>query len=294
LRETIRFKLPWEPVGVTFIGDPHIDARTHARDLLLADLDRAKENGDSLVIMGDIWSYILPTDTKRFTSGKNAEHVDDIIGRAVDNAYQLFLPYVDNIDVMLLGNHETNVLKRHHIDPLRLLIQRLNDQKQTGRLQSMKIAHGGYTCWLQFQFTRQTNSVSQFVWTHHGSGGSAPVTKGMIDGNRIKVARHADVYVIAHKHTHIHDRDRFEFCDSYGNRRTVERDYIVVGGYSGIENHEDYEQDGYKLDWSEETFYGLESQGSTRILFTPYDRGSGTKEAQRMGVRRSVMTETMA
>lgn len=292
MRETIRFKLPWEPVGLTFVGDPHIDAPSHDRELLIADLDRARQRGDSIVIMGDVWSYILPTDTKRFTSGKHAEKLDDIIGKAVDRAYELFLPYVDNIDVMLLGNHETAVLKRHHIDPLRWLIRELNRDKTTGRLPNGKIAHGGYTCWLQMQFTRTTNSVSNFVWLHHGAGGSAPVTKGMIDGNRIKMARHADVYVIAHKHVHIHDRDRFEFCDSYGHRQTVERDYIVVGGYAGRETAEDYEEDGYRLDWSEETFYGLESQGATRIVFSPGQRE--TNGVRKYGIRRSVMMETMA
>ena len=292
MRETIRYKLDWDPVGVTFIGDPHIDAPSHNRDMLVADLERAKSYGDSIVVMGDVWSFILPSDVKRFTGGKYAERVDDIIGRAVDTAYAVFAPYADNIDVMLLGNHETAVLKRHHVDPLRMLVRELNRDKTRGRLPNSKIAHGGYTCWLQLQFHRHTNSVSNFVWTHHGAGGGAPVTKGMIDANRIKVARHADAYVIAHKHTHIHDRDRFEYCDPYGYRRIVERDYIVCGGYSGQESNEDYDEDGYRLDWSEETFYGLEGQGSARIVFSPRKRQRDG--AVRFDVHRSVMMESMS
>lgn len=299
MRDTIRMRLPWEPFGVTILGDPHIDAPSHNRALLLRDLDKAVENGDSVWIIGDVWSFILPRDLKRYTEGRHGQKRDAIINHALNDAFELFKPYADVIDIMLLGNHEAEVIRRHHIDPLLILIDRLNQVKTSGRYRdadgNARIAHAGYTAWVQLRFAKTTGkrpwSISNTVWLHHGKGGGAPVTKGMIDSNRIRVARFADVYAIGHKHTSIHDSARFEHLDSYGNRKVVWQDFVIVGGYSGEDSDaDDYEADGYTMDYSAEQHYGLEAQGSKRIIFTP-----GSQERSRKSyphIRRRVEQET--
>lgn len=270
MRDVIRFRLPWEPQGVMFFGDPHIDAAAHARQLFIDDLKRCQNDGDIGVIMGDVWSAILPRDLKRYTEGRHGERRDGIINGYIDQAFELLSPYVNCIDVILLGNHETAVIKHHHVDMTALLIDRLNAVKESGKLENGRIAYGGYTCYVQLQFVKSSHSTSNIVWLHHGKGGGAPVTKGMIDANRIMVTRGADVYVIGHKHTSISDQERFEYVDQHGQKKRITRDFIIVGGYSGEEIVDDPDTDYYTLDYSEESFYGLEAQGSARVIFRPH------------------------
>lgn len=292
MRTVIRFKLPYKERGVRLFGDPHIDHPGHAAELMRHDLEQCKADGDIGVVMGDVWSLILPQDYKRY-SGRYGEKLDAIINRKLDEGYDLFAPYADMLEIIMVGNHETAVIKHHALDPVALLIDRLNQVKKKGAQESGKIAHGGYTCWVQFQFLytssqgKRSGSVSNTMWLHHGGGSAAPVTKGMIDGNRIRVARNADVYAISHKHTHIADTDRFEWLDGYGNVKRVNRDYLVVGGYSGGEIIDDPDEDGYMLDYSDEKFYGLEAQGSVRILFTPGFSAKGDHAIHRTIVRES-------
>ena len=260
------------------VGDPHIEAPNHNRELFLRDLEGAKARGDSVWIIGDVWSLILPRDLKRFTAGRHGGQQDAIINQAITYAYDILAPYADIIDIMLLGNHEAEVIRRHHTDLLALLIDRLNQTKTSGCYKDAdgkpRIAHAGYTAWVQVQFKKEHNgkrtwSTSNMVWLHHGKGGGAQVTKGMIDANRIRASRFADVYAIGHKHTSIHDSQRFEYLDSYGNKKQVWQDFIIVGGYSGQDIEDDYEANGYTLDYSSEQHYGLEAQGSKRIVFMP-------------------------
>ena len=277
MRPVIRFRLPYTERGVRLFGDPHIDHPGHPRDLLLSDLEDCKAHGDIGIIMGDVWSAILPQDIKRFTSGRHGEKCDAIINHKLDQAEAIFGPYADCIDLIMIGNHETSVLKYHGIDMISMLVDRLNRVKTTGAQESGLIAHGGYTCWVQVMFDRKLGpeattdktSISNTIWLHHGKGGGAPVTRGMIDGARIKAGRTADVFAIAHKHTMISDTDRFQYLDGYGNLKTVTRDYLVVAGYSGGDVDDDPDSDGYTIDWAAETFYAPESRGSVRILFTP-------------------------
>jgi hypothetical protein len=260
--------------------------------MLIRDLDAAKTDGDMCVVMGDVWSAILPSDLKRYTAGRHGSKRDNILNKAVDDAFGLFRPYADQIDLMMLGNHETNVIKRHHVDIMALLIDRLNQVKTTGKLENGRIAYGGYTCYLQLQFIQGGNrtrnrSVSNIVWLHHGIGGGAPVTKGMIDANRIMVQRGADVYVIGHKHTSISNQQRFEYVDGYGQKKRVTRDFLIVAGYSGQDVHDDPDTDGYTLDYSDEAFYGLEAQGSARVVFYPKERHQGYPYVEREIVKTS-------
>ena len=48
------------------------------------------------------------------------------------------------------------------------------------------------------------SSAKYTIYMNHGGGNSsAPVTKGMIDFNRIAVANEADLYLMGHKHNHL-------------------------------------------------------------------------------------------
>lgn len=270
MRPVYESVFPWEEVGVTFVGDPHtfkVDALT---EQLHDDLTEAKERGDRIVLWGDIAEWIVPSDYKRFTSGKHNRQVDAIVNQEINRLAEFYEPFADSIDIMKLGNHETEFIKRHHVDPLALLVSKLNGKRSPDLA---PIFYGGYTMWWLVKFISETDgkrsrSSSVKFWLHHGAGGSAAVTRGAIDRARIYDAITSDVYVIGHKHQSMHIQTKHEFLDSYGNVRRHDRDFLIIPGYSGWEQEAPTE-DGYILNWSSEKFYGLESTGCARMRLVP-------------------------
>ena len=262
---------PWQEQGISFFGDPHTFKTDELTKLLRSDLQDAKDRGDIIVIWGDIAEWILPSDSRRFTSGKHKKQVDSIVNDEVAKLADFYEPFVDNIAIMKLGNHETAVIKHHHVDPMQMLISELNRRKSPGL---DPIFYGGYTMWWLYKMrrtsedgTRQGGCNVKF-WLHHGAGGSAPVTRGAIDRARIYDAITADVSIIGHKHQSMHVTTKHERLDDYGNVKREDRDFLLLAGYSGWDNSQSRDS-GYMLDWSSESFYGLESTGYKRVVLRP-------------------------
>ena len=271
MRPVIETQLPWEPRGITIIGDPHTFKTERLTKRLKSDLEEAAKRDDLLVIWGDIAEWIVSSDLKRY-SAKHGAQVDGYVNEMVGRLADFYEPYVNHIAMMKCGNHETAFLKHHHVDPMALLIAELN-QRRDKKLP--RIAYGGFTCWWLVKFIKlsakgaRSQSSGVKFWFHHGAGGAAPVTKGAIDRARIQDAIvGADVYVIGHKHTAVSIPVTKETCDDYGNVRRRQVDFLIVPGYSGWEQKAP-SKDGYMRDWSAENFYNLEATGSARIVLTP-------------------------
>jgi len=294
MRPVLKSRYGWEPLAISFFGDPHIGHNAKLTAQLKSDLDGAKERGDVIVLWGDIADWILPSDRKRYTSGQHNTDTDAAINKQVRQLVEFLKPYVNNIAIMKLGNHETAVIKYHHVDPMQMLVAQLNairDEKLP------PIFYGGYSMWWIVQLTSKKQGVRDSpgkgknvkFWLHHGAGGSSPVTKGAIDRARIYDTITADVCIIGHKHTSLHVTTKHERVDDYGNVRREDRDFLILPGYSGWEQDAPGE-DGYTLNWSAENFYGLESTGYKRIVLVPgYKRINGRQE---LVIKRTIETDS--
>lgn len=278
-------EFPWEETAISFFGDPHIGHDPAMTELLAEDLRDAKSRGDHIVLWGDVADWIMPSDRKRFTSGKHNRQVDGIINQEVARIADFLEPFVDQIVIMKLGNHETAVIKNHHVDPMQMLASELNRRRSP---ELPPIFYGGYTCWWLVRLVsisstgKRTRSKSVKMWLHHGGGGSAPVTRGAIDRARIYDAITADVSIIGHKHQSMHITTKHERLDDYGNVRREDRDFILLAGYSGWDHSAPDLQSGYMLNWSSETFYGLESTGYKRLVLKPIVGGGNSKNIDRI------------
>ena len=133
MRPVYETQLPWEDFGVTFVGDPHTFKVPALTQQLADDLKDATERGDRLVIWGDISEWIVPSDSKRYTNAKHNRDVDDVVGHEIKRLADFYEPYVNNIEIMKLGNHETEFMKRHYVDPMRMLIDELNRRRDQSR-----------------------------------------------------------------------------------------------------------------------------------------------------------------
>ena len=263
-----------------------MEAQSHDKRLFDHDMNKAKANGDSIWCLGDMNSLILPKDLKRMTASHGMTR-DAVVNKLVNQTFRRLEPYADNLDVLMMGNHETALLKYHSTDFILSLLALINSVKKRGAFADGLCHHGGYKTFILVQFKQRgvgirNQSVSAKGLLFHGAGGGAPVTKGMIDGNRLKVANQFDFCAIGHKHTMIYDTDYYNYVDDYGNQRRKDRDYFVVGGYDGADVQQDpgaldEEGDpiGYMLSYSDEAHLGNQGQGSVRVVFTPHADGSG-------------------
>lgn len=125
----------------------------------------------------------------------------DVLNAVIEYAEEILAPFADCIDVIGVGNHDTAVTKYHSLEPVSILIDRLNS-KHGGQ-----INHGGYSGY--YHLIAKKEPRVYWSWKlryHHGSGGSAPVTKGMIDHQRMLTwVSDADVITFGHKHNKLVD-----------------------------------------------------------------------------------------
>lgn len=230
-------------------SDIHLEAADHDSKLFHSDMQEAVKLDARILINGDLCDLILPTDRKRFTSGKHAKKVDAILTYTAEMTAKALKPYADYIDVIGVGNHETAVLKYHH-DDIVLRVITLLQQWRSKTLQP--IHHGGYKGYTRYRFSDNGGRVRTYdILRFHGAGSAAEVTKGMIDFNRLRQTYRADLYWVGHKHTHIADHG---MCEIGLNREgeIVKRDQkgVITAGYMKSVTTDDY-SDGYVLSYSE-------------------------------------------
>lgn len=181
------------PLNLLLLSDLHIGAQIEL-DLLQSELDWARSNSARILINGDVFDLILPTDRKRFNSSvldKDLQGVDDLINKVVDKAYELLYPYKDLIDMIGIGNHDL-ITKYHHVDPVLLLIDKLDDE----------ILHGDYCGILNYKVGKKDYKI----FYHHGwgKGSKYPVRNfsdclNLVEGIDIAWLGHLHTRLIAHQ-----------------------------------------------------------------------------------------------
>jgi hypothetical protein len=112
----------------------------------------------------------------------------------VKTAADWYAPWKENIALIGLGNHETSVQKHHETCLVERLCQSLRDKGG--------ITHkGGYSGWVRSMLTGNgTRRYSRRSFYHHGFGGGGPVTKGLIDFNRLAEWNDCDDIICGHVH----------------------------------------------------------------------------------------------
>lgn len=245
---------------LALLSDLHLDAGDHDRDRLISDLEAAKKIGARISINGDMFDAIVPSDRKRHHNKVSEINRDDIFNELVRMGINILSPYADLIDVISPGNHERSVLKYHHIDLVSMLIFGLN-QVRSDKLSP--IHQGSYRGFQQYIFKYKSNKSAHVftLFRHHGSGGSAPVTGGALDLDRIRKDFDADLYWIGHKHSSIQRKFTRVSLSSRGIVYVKPQRATISGGYKKQISFEDPHEDGDVADFSEQ-FYGLSEQGA--------------------------------
>lgn len=163
------------------------------------DLELARERNARVIDLGDFFCLMQGKYDPRSSKGdirpehQNGEYLDSVISTAVE----WFAPYADLFDLIMMGNHESNILKRHETNITRRFVDRLNAEAGSD------ITPGGMRSWLRWQFFRPPRSTlgSTNFYLHHGFGGGGIVTKGTLNATRM-MAYAPSAHVIAHGHIH--------------------------------------------------------------------------------------------
>ena len=254
-----------------FFSDIHLDSGNHSAKQFAYDISEAVEKDCRIYIGGDLGEIILPTDQKRYDKGRDTIGPDAAINYIVEMHFEALRPYVDYIDWIGWGNHEDSALKYNNYDVIRGVITLLNHVRQKSLA---PIHHGGYKSYIRWRFShgenRHTKTVD--VLHYHGKGGNSPVTKGMIDINRLRCHYVADVYWLGHKHTNIADPDSKIVL---AQNDMIKRKQVIsffTAGYQESFKQEDYNKSGYVRNF-EDTLMGGTTTGFAMLEVRIRDDG---------------------
>ena len=165
--------------------NPHCDRVTLKRHLELAAERRA-----GVFCFGDLFCAMQGKWDKRASkeSVRPEHNVNNYLDSLVDTAGDWLAPYVDGIVGIGPGNHETAIEKHNETNLTQRLTQRLN------------VPRLGYAGFVRFMFDTGKHTSRVLFYTH-GSGGAAPVTKGVIDTAR-KAVWLPDAEIVYRGHNH--------------------------------------------------------------------------------------------
>jgi hypothetical protein len=192
-------KNDFEPKKVLLISDIHWDNPHCNRELLKKHLDQALEINADILFNGDTFCLMQGAyDPRKSKNDIRPEHnKTNYLDAVVNDAIDWFSPYAHLIKVVGYGNHETNILKRAETDIIDRFVFGLNSKNNTS------VEVGGYGGWIVYQFQRGLNAgmAAYKIKYMHGFGGGGPVTRGVIQFNRMSTfVEGADMIWMGHVH----------------------------------------------------------------------------------------------
>ena len=125
------------------------------------------------------------------------------------------------------GNHETSIYSRHQTDLTERTVQAI---KMTSP--ESPVVSGGYGGWVIFRIKRTTSTFICRLKFFHGAGGGGPVTRGVIQTNRMAVyLPDADIILTGHTHDQWMVPIARERLTAHGNVKADEQLHLRSGTY---------------------------------------------------------------
>lgn len=186
-------------IKLALFSDVHFDSPDCDRETLKKHLDFCLKDGRYILFGGDLFDAILLKDQKRAVPHL-IENTDCQLNKKLDDIYNFLKPYQHLILFMGRGNHEESILKYNGLDVLQMLATMLNMG------QEHKILVGNYANFLRFSAKDSTGKLCFYdIYQHHGAGGAAPQTKGMLDFAAMAKGVNTDLIWCGHKHNALVD-----------------------------------------------------------------------------------------
>lgn len=177
-------------------ADAHHDNLHCNHELERKHLQEAKDRNALVFDFGDLACCMQGKWDKRADENQMRPELrgPNYLDKLVKYNADFYRPFAKQFVLMGQGNHETSILKHHQTNLTERLVERLNAG-------GANILCGGFSGWLRFMFKRGNHSYSRLAKWHHGYGGDAPVTKGVIQTARMGVyLPDADFVFTGHTH----------------------------------------------------------------------------------------------
>jgi len=180
-------------------SDRHHDNAHTSHELELKHLQMARERGAGIIDIGDMHCAMNGKWDKRadLTSCRPEQQEGRYLDSLVECASEFYSPYAENFVVIGRGNHESSILKRHESCITERTCERIS------ALSGTRVYSGGYGGWVRFIISYNNSKTQCNLKYYHGSGGGGPVTRGVIQTNRMAVI-YPQAHIIASGHTHDH------------------------------------------------------------------------------------------
>ena len=178
-------------------SDAHHDSTACDQDFEMRHLVEAEKRDALICDVGDLFDCMNGRYDKRADRSHLREEYQHgpYMNRLVDVAYERYARFAPRWLHMSPGNHETAVAKHNDFDLTQQLYARL---KPNAPLLNV----GSYQGYIRIQVFRQGRASGSIVLAyHHGFGGSAPVTRGVIQSNRMAIS-YPDADIVWSGHTH--------------------------------------------------------------------------------------------
>ena len=215
-------------------SDVHFDSKKCARELFTKHLKEAEKRKAFVVINGDFYDLMQGRYDPRGgkynirPEYKHANYIDCVINDGANFLGQFDLTYFIG-----QGNHETNILKRLETNPIERLVERMNYRKQGSAYM------GGYSGWLRFAFEHEGggNRMPYTIHYHHGYGGNAPRSKGLlkVDINQMQYPD-ADMLIRGHDHNKWHVPVTVKRLTHGFDEKECIVDHLQTGSYKGTDD----------------------------------------------------------
>lgn len=211
-------------------SDNHHDSILCDRKKEKADLDKALARDAVITNVGDFFDAMQGKfDPRRNMDELRPEYRrQDYFDFVITDSAQFLAPYAANIAHISPGNHETAIRKNANTDLTERLAFLLNMQY------GGNVKVGGYGGWLVIRVVipGTRNVFTYRIKYYHGSGGEAPVTRGIIQTNRQAVfLPDANAVINGHNHHHYLLPITRERLNAVGNQYFDMQYHVRVPGY---------------------------------------------------------------
>ena len=189
----------WEQ-HILLTSDRHWDSGKSDRAMQKRHLQKALDHDALIMDFGDLFDAMQGRNDKRGSKSSVLQELNesDYFNQLVEQATDWFAPYSQHWLLMGTGNHETAIVRHNEFNLTRQLVWNLN--RQGGNIHL-----GDYSNFVQFKFIHSKDHRTYFptftMWYHHGYGGNAPRSKGVLNvDTRSAVYPDADLLVAGHTH----------------------------------------------------------------------------------------------
>ncbi|MFA5785138.1 MAG: hypothetical protein WC962_09695 [Phycisphaerae bacterium] len=197
---------------ITPLGCVHLEARLHHKRIFEELINsRHKLPNHHFIGLGDTVNAISVNDLKRFTAHETNRVIvnrTDYYNALSDYLIQSFEPIIDQLDVLMIGNHEWKPTQNSGIEPISEVIGRMKERGGHCRW-------GGYCMMLTYHFvnTEDTNhhrTEKVSILAAHGNWGGQG--KGIIQTVKWAASMpYHDLCLTAHSHSMvIHPEPKME------------------------------------------------------------------------------------